>query len=93
MAAKWWFKVRKWLGALRELQRERALTLTRMECAELENVFALLLMGSFVGLPAPPSFLALEIISLMEKEIHVFHQRACDGDDMLSQLLGVLGVD
>ncbi|HOJ51267.1 MAG TPA: hypothetical protein PLT64_06305 [Syntrophales bacterium] len=93
MGHKLWAKIKGWAGFFGDLQRERALALTRLECAELENIFALLLVGSFIGLPAPPSFLALDLMPMMEKEIQVFHRRACDSDDMLSQLLGVLGVD
>lgn len=88
-----WLKARKWLRLLGDFQKERALALTKLECAELENVFALLLVGSFIGLPAPPSFLAWEILPLMEREIQVFQRRAHESDDMLSQLLGALGID
>ena len=42
-----------------EGQREKVIALTCMEQQELENVFALLLLGSFVGFPAPPTFLAV----------------------------------
>lgn len=93
MINRWWSKAKKWFRLLGNFQKERALALTRLECAELENVFALLLIGSFIGLPAPPSFLALELIPLMEREIQVFHKRASESDDMLSQILGVFGID
>jgi len=75
------------------MHRDRALALTRLECAELENVFALLLVGSFIGFPAPPSFIALELMPLMEKELAIFGRRAYDSKDMLGELLGVMGVD
>ncbi len=74
-------------------QREKVIGLTCMEQQELENVFALLLLGSFVGFPAPPTFLAVELLPFMEREMHILGQRAEDACDMLGQMMGTLGVD
>jgi len=73
-------------------QREQAIALTRVEARELENIFALLLLGSFVGFPAPPSFLAVELLPFMEKELRILNQRAKDADDMLAEMCGTLGI-
>ena len=67
-----------------------ALTITEME--ELQNIFALLLLGSFVGLPAPPSFLAVELLPYMQKELEILNKRAGSANDMLSEMFGALGV-
>ena len=45
--------------------RDSVSALTGVEVKELENIFALLLLGSFIGLPAPPSFLAVELMPFM----------------------------
>jgi len=74
-------------------QRENLVALTRLEVQELENIFALLLLGSFVGLPAPPGFLAVELLPFMEREIQVLHRRAEDAGDMLAEIAGTLGID
>lgn len=73
--------------------REQAASLTELECRELENIFALLVVGSFVGLPAPPSFLAVELLPYMNRELEVLHCRARDSGDMLAELCGTLGID
>ena len=73
--------------------REQAASLTGVEVRELENIFALLLLGSFIGLPAPPSFLAVELLPFMEREIGVLNARAGDAGDMLAELCGTLGID
>ena len=75
------------------LQRENLVSLTCLEVQELENIFALLLLGSFVGLPSPPSFLAVELLPFMEREIQVLHRRAEDAGDMLAEIAGTLGID
>jgi len=74
-------------------QREGLVALTCLEVQELENIFALLLLGSFVGFPAPPGFLAVELLPYMEREISVLHRRAEDAGDMLAEIAGTLGID
>lgn len=73
--------------------RRRASALTCVEERELENIFALLLLGSFVGLPAPPTFLAVELLPFMQKELSILNRRAEDATDMLAGIMGSLGVD
>lgn len=73
--------------------RQRAAALTCLEARELENIFALLILGAFVGLPAPPSFLAVELLPFMQREIRLLNQKAQDATDMLALLMGSLGVD
>jgi hypothetical protein len=74
-------------------QRENLVALTCLEVRELENIFALLLLGSFVGMPSPPTFLSVELLPFMEREIQVLHQRAEDTGDMLAEIAGTLGID
>jgi hypothetical protein len=74
-------------------QRESLVSLTCLEVQELENIFALLLMGSFIGLPAPPTFLSVELLPFMEREMRILHQRAEDAHDMLAEIMGTLGID
>jgi len=81
------------LSGIDSSHREQAAALTEVECQELENIFALLILGSFVGLPAPPSFLAIELLPFMERELEVLHCRAQDSGDMLAELCGTLGID
>ncbi len=85
--------LRHFLQGFRQGQREKVIGLTCMEQQELENVFALLLLGSFVGFPAPPTFLAVELLPFMEREMQILGQRAEDACDMLGHMMGTLGVD
>lgn len=85
--------IREMLAGIDASHREQAVALTEVECRELENIFALLLLGSFVGLPAPPSFLAIELLPFMERELDILHCRAQDSGDMLAELCGTLGID
>lgn len=69
------------------------MALTSVEMEEMENIFALLVLGSFVGLPAPPTFLAVELLPFMERELKVLSRRAEDAGDMLAEMCGTLGID
>ncbi len=81
------------ISGFRAAHREKVIALTCVELNELENIFALLLLGSFVGFPAPPTFLSVELLPFMEREMNVLHQRAEDASDMLAQMVGTLGIE
>jgi len=85
--------LREILACLDTSHRESAIALTVMEMQELENIFALLLLGSFVGMPSPPTFLAVELLPHMEKELQILNRRAKDACDMLAEMCGSLGID
>ena len=85
--------LRRIFSGLHASQSENAVALTIVEMQELENIFALLLLGSFVGLPSPPTFLAVELLPFMEKELKILNRRAKDADDMLAEMCGVMGIE
>jgi hypothetical protein len=93
MDSKWMRFCRRIAADVVATHRQRAAALTCVEERELENIFALLLLGSFVGLPAPPTFLAVELLPFMQKEIRILNRRAEDASDMLAVLMGSLGAD
>lgn len=86
-AIKWIFSV------MGESHKSRATELTSYEERELENIFILLLMGSFAGIPSPPAFLAVELFPYLEHELKVLEVRAKDSSDALSELAGLLDFD
>jgi hypothetical protein len=83
----------RFLARFQNGRREQACALTIVEMTELENIFSLLLLGSFVGMPSPPTFLAVELLPLMEREFRILHRRAEDAGDMLAEMCGLLGID
>lgn len=74
-------------------QREKAASLTAFEAREMENMFVLLLLGSFTGMPAPPSFMAVELLPHLEHELKVLNNRAQSSTDSLAELMGMLDAD
>ena len=85
--------IRKILADFNASHRQKVTALTQLEMEELENIFALLLMGSFVGFPSPPTFLAVELLPFMERELHILNRRAKDCDDIFSEMCGSIGID
>ena len=52
-----------------QVNRDNATDLLEFEVRELENIFSLLILGGFAGLPAPPSPIVVELIPYLEKEL------------------------
>jgi len=86
-------RLRKLVSAYSASRREEAVALTVLEVKELENIFALLLLGALVGFPAPPTMIAVELLPFMEEELSVLEHRAEDSGDMFAEMLGTLGID
>ena len=63
--------------------KEQSTEYVEFELRELENAFALMLMGSLVGLPSPPTPLAMRIMPYMAREIYVMQTRAKTDDAMV----------
>ncbi|ADT83263.1 hypothetical protein VFC49_11025 [Thermococcus sp. SY098] len=59
---------------------------------ELENVFALLLMGAFVGIPSPPTTLVMRLMPHMVREIYVMQQRAINMDDIFGEMAALFEI-
>ncbi|MCG8480428.1 MAG: hypothetical protein MI724_15150 [Spirochaetales bacterium] len=78
---------------LDQVHREKMTSLTAFEARELENMFVLLLLGSFAGMPSPPSFLAVELLPHLEHEIRVLNRRAESSTDALAEIMGSLDAD
>ena len=88
-----WEIIKANLVALGQSNREKAVSLTVFEARELENMFVLLLLGSFTGIPAPPSFLAVELLPHLEHELKVLNRRAQDSTDALAEIMGAIDAD
>lgn len=63
------------------------------ELKELENIFALLVLGGFAGLPSPPSPIAVELLPYMERELVMLLSRADFAQDPIGSLMGMLEID
>jgi hypothetical protein len=80
----------KLLDDLLTVLRGEATGVLELELAEMESLFALLVVGSLVGLPFPPAPVGLSVLPHVEHEVGVLVSRTDGLDDMLATLLGRL---
>jgi len=85
--------LRRGAKTLVQVQREKATSMLDFELKELENIFALLLLGGFVGIPSPPSPFAIELLPYLERELVVMFARTDMSVDPIGSLVGMLEID
>jgi hypothetical protein len=79
--------LRGFLGAFKKGSTE----MIEYELRELENIFALVQMGFFVGIPSPPPTIIMRTLPHMTREIYIMTKRVRD-DDALAEMAGVFDV-
>jgi hypothetical protein len=80
------------ISILRQINREKATSLLEFEVKELDNIFALLILGGFAGLPSPPSPIAIELLPYMEKELIMLLSRTDLAQDPIGVLASMLEI-
>jgi hypothetical protein len=88
---RWTTQVREFFRDLQIVNNNKATDLLEFEVIELDNIFALLLFGSFVGMPAPPVHVTLRLLPFMEKEVQLMLKRVSVAHDALADLVSTLG--
>jgi hypothetical protein len=73
--------------------RAKAVDIIEYEAEELDNIFGILVLGSFLGIPSPPIFISTQLLPLMEKELGVMLAKVSTAHDPLGDLFSVLGID
>ena len=87
----WLEEVRSFFQDLQIVNRNKATEMLEFEVLELRNIFALLLFGSFVGMPAPPVHITLQLLPLMEGEVQLMLKRINVAYDALAEVVSTLG--
>ncbi|ACS33446.1 MULTISPECIES: hypothetical protein [Thermococcus] len=85
--------VKAFLRGFGEAFKHQSTEYIEFEERELENVFALILMGSFIGIPSPPTTLVVRLMPHMVREIYVMQQRAVNLDDIFGEIAGMFDID
>ena len=71
----------------------KAVETIEYEVEEMENIFALLVLGSFIGIPSPPVHITTELMPLMEKDLEIMLEKVLTAYDPLGDLFSVLGIE
>lgn len=72
--------------------RQTATDRLQVELRELEQVFGLLILGSFIGIPSPPTGISLRLLPHMFHELALMHRRARDLDDIFGEMAGLMDI-
>jgi hypothetical protein len=75
---------------LTDSARSKAVDVVEWELSELENIFALLIFGSFVGIPATPSSITLNLLPYMENELQIMMEKVVTASGPISDLFSHL---
>ena len=76
------------MQALRQTSTDRL----EFELREMENIFGLLVLGSFIGIPSPPTGISLRLLPHMFHELALMHRRARDLDDIFGEMAGLMDI-
>ena len=80
------------LTLLRSTLKGRSTEVLYVELRELENIFTLILLGSFIGLPSPPTTISLRLLPYMAREIVISSSVSERLDDMLAEIAGLFEI-
>jgi hypothetical protein len=73
--------------------KEDSTSFIRKQLEEEENIFALITMGIFSGIPSPPTGIVLRILPHMSREISIMIKRSANLDDVFGEIMGTFDVD
>lgn len=76
-----------------KVMRGKAVETIEYEVGELENIFAILVLGAFIGIPSPPIHITMELLPEMEREFEIILEKVATAHDPLGDLFSVLGID
>ena len=76
-----------------EVMRGKAVQTIEYEVGELDNIFAILVLGAFIGIPSPPIHITMALLPEMEKEFEIMLEKVSTAHDPLGDLFSVLDID
>lgn len=80
------------IKVISETFKARGSEYIELELRELENIFALIVMGSFIGLPSPPTTVSLRLLPHMGRELLIMSSVSRRLDDMLGEMAGMFDI-
>jgi hypothetical protein len=75
-----------------EVMRGKAVETIEYEVEELDNIFAILVLGAFIGIPSPPIHITMELLPVMDQEFQIMLQKVTTAHDPLGDLFSVLDI-
>jgi hypothetical protein len=89
--------IKMWLRSLWQsadaVMRGKAVSTIEYEIEELDNIFGVLVLGAFLGIPSPPVHISMALLPLMTDELNLVLDRISTAHDPLGDLFSVLSID
>jgi hypothetical protein len=76
-----------------EVMRSKAVDTIEYEVGELDNIFAILVLGDFIGIPSPPIHITMALLPEMENDMEIMLEKVSTAHDPLGDLFSVLDID
>ena len=76
-----------------EVMRAKAVETIEYEVEELDNIFAILVLGAFIGIPSPPIHITMDLLPVMDDEFQIMLEKVTTAHDPLGDLFSVLDID
>ncbi|MEA2065823.1 MAG: hypothetical protein U9O65_01780 [Thermotogota bacterium] len=86
-------RIKKFFKDIDKIERENVLEMVEKEEEELENIFAVIIFGMFIGYPSPPIQITLDMLPLMEDELNLMLDKVSIAHDPLGELFSILDID
>lgn len=86
-------KIKEFIKIHDEINREKASELLEWELKELENTFAILVLGAFIGFPSTPIHVTMELLPYMETDLLNMIEKVSTANDPLGELFSILDID
>ncbi len=86
-------KVLRYFKAADAVMRQNAVGTLEYEVEELDNIFGILVLGAFIGIPAPPMHITMELLPHMQDEFAIMLDKVATAHDPLGELFSVLGIE
>jgi hypothetical protein len=85
-------KIKELWNNYNSLNKSQATDMLEYELSELENVFSLLVLGIFTGLPSPPLQISLDLLPDMEIQLIHMLNKVESASNPLSDLSSTLDI-
>jgi len=85
-------KLTSFVSISSEVFRGKAVTTIETELEELEHIFGILVLGSYVGMPSPPVHISLDLMPLMERELIMMMEKIDTANEPMAQLFSTLDI-
>ncbi len=75
-----------------QVARYKAVDRLEDEVEEMAYIFAVLCQGAFIGMPAPPARISLDLLPDMEKDLILLMERVETANEPLSRLFSAFNI-